>query len=275
MTLKCHQCSFENSNNAEKCESCGTILNNTIEISQLVAKQPTVQKQDSPMHDSSDVEAKLDETKVVLSLEEDDGVLSATAVVDEDSTVVEVTATNEVEISDEELIQEAVSNTELENTADESIEASDNNTVVNLGDDETLATAKMPHLDDEDGLLHIGSVRFRGNLLLTEKDSGTVHRIENEQLDEALIGRLDLKTGFRPQIDFTNADGKELGVSRRHATINQRGDLIFVTDHNSLNGTYLNGQRLVPEQARVMRDSDSLRIGHVTLIVSFEEVLKG
>ncbi len=274
MTLKCHQCSFENSNNAEKCESCGTIFNNTIEISQLVDKQTTVQKQDSPMHDSSEIEVKLDETKVVLPLEEE-GVSSANEVDDEIGNAVEATATNEVEISDEELIQEAVSNTELDNTADESIEASDNNTVVNLSDDETLATAKMPHLDDEDGLLHIGSVRFRGNLLLTEKDTGTVHRIENEQLDEALIGRLDLKTGFRPQIDFTNADGKELGVSRRHATINQRGDLIFVTDHNSLNGTYLNGQRLVPEQARVMRDSDSLRIGHVTLIVSFEEVLKG
>lgn len=266
MTLKCHQCSFENSNNAEKCKSCGTILNNTIEISQLVSKQPTVQKQDSPMHDSSDVEAKLDETKVVLPLEEDDGVLSPNAVVDEDSTVVEVTATNEVEISDDELTQEAT---------EDALGVSGASTILKDDEDETLATAKMPHLDDEDGLLHIGSVRFRGNLLLTEKDSGTVHRIENEQLDEALIGRLDLKTGFRPQIDFTNADGKELGVSRRHATINQRGDLIFVTDHNSLNGTYLNGQRLVPEQARVMRDSDTLRIGHVTLIVSFEEVLKG
>ena len=140
-------------------------------------------------------------------------------------------------------------------------------------DDETIATAKVPHLDDEDGLLHIGSVRFRGNLLLREKDSDKVHRIENEQLDEALIGRLNLKNGFRPHIDFTNAEGRELGVSRRHATINQRGDLIFVTDHNSLNGTYLNGQRLVPEQARVMRDSDTIRFGHVTLYVSFEDVI--
>lgn len=141
---------------------------------------------------------------------------------------------------------------------------------IHHGDDETHATTRMPHMNDDDGLLHIGSVRFRGNLLLTDKDRNTVYRIENEALEEAIVGRLNAKTGFRPEVDFTDGAGKERGVSRRHATINQRGDLIFVTDHNSLNGTYLNGQRLVPEQARVMRDSDTLRIGHITLIVSFE-----
>ena len=144
--------------------------------------------------------------------------------------------------------------------------------VLELTEDETHATRRMPHMDDDDGLLHIGTVRFRGNLILTDKDTRTVYRIENKDLDEAVIGRLNMKTGFRPQVDFTGADGKERGVSRRHATINQRGDLIFVTDHNSMNGTFLNGQRLVPEQARVMRDSDTLRIGHITLIVAFERV---
>ncbi|GAB5493322.1 MAG: hypothetical protein Phog2KO_35370 [Phototrophicaceae bacterium] len=141
-------------------------------------------------------------------------------------------------------------------------------------DDDAVDTLKMPYLEDEeDDSLHIGSVRFRGHLILTEKDTGKVHRIENKQLDEALIGRENLRSGFTPLIDFTNTEGKELGVSRRHATITQRGDLIFVTDHNSLNGTYLNGHRLVPEQARLMRDSDALRVGYVTLFVSFEDVV--
>ena len=273
MTLKCHKCSFENSNNAEKCESCGTILNNTIEISILDDNPISTLKQDSQMHKSSEVEDKLNETGLVLPPE--DNVPSDTPPTDkvnnEDGTESETASTKEITISDDDASSEEL----VANQVDHSTEESSEQDELEMNEDETIATAKMPQLDDEDGLLHIGSVRFRGNLLLTEKDTGTVHRIENEQLDEALIGRLDMKTGFRPQIDFTNVDGRELGVSRRHATINQRGDLIFVTDHNSLNGTYLNGQRLVPEQARVMRDSDTLRIGHVTLIVSFEEVVKG
>ncbi|MEM9951723.1 MAG: FHA domain-containing protein [Chloroflexota bacterium] len=142
---------------------------------------------------------------------------------------------------------------------------------ITTDEDITYTTTKMPHMDDEDGLLHIGAVRFRGNLLLKDKEHGIEYRLNNNQLKEAIIGRLNARTGFRPQIDFTHDNGKKRGVSRRHATITQRGDLIFVTDHNSLNGTYLNGQRLVPEQARLMRDSDSLRIGHISLIVIFED----
>ncbi|MGJ3238783.1 MAG: FHA domain-containing protein [Anaerolineae bacterium] len=144
--------------------------------------------------------------------------------------------------------------------------------VVHLGDDETHATVRMDYMNDDDGLLHIGTVRFRGNLVLTDTETSKIYRISNEDLEEVILGRVNLETGFRPQVDFTEDDGKERGVSRRHATINQHGDLIFVTDHNSLNGTFLNGQRLVPEQARVMRDSDSLRIGHITLLVSFERI---
>lgn len=235
MTVKCQQCAYENTKGAEKCESCGTMLRSAVEILVIDDDMNDVPKQDVPMSDNIEIDDKLNETSIVLPPEDE----------------LDVKATSEVKIDGDDAEKEIIIEVE----------------------DETLATAKVSQLDDEDGLLHIGSVRFRGNLLLTEKKTNKVHRIKNEDLDEALIGRLNLKTGFRPQIDFTNVDGKELGVSRRHATINQRGDLIFVTDHNSLNGTYLNGQRLVPEQARVMRDSDTLRIGHVTLIVSFEDVI--
>lgn len=185
------------------------------------------------MTDNAEVENKLDQTEFLPESE----------LVDEDSKNSDATS--------------------LQPTVDDAEE-------IQINDDETHATSRMPHMNDDDGLLHIGSVRFRGNLLLTDKDRGTVYRIENAALEEAIVGRLNAQTGFRPELDFTNGEGKERGVSRRHATINQRGDLVFVTDHNSLNGTYLNGQRLVPEQARVMRDSDTLRIGHITLVVSFE-----
>lgn len=224
MTLLCNQCQHENSNDAEKCVSCGAMLHNTLEMQGLPEETG-----ESFMRDRAEYDEQLDRTTVMLEEDPDD------------------LSTDEAD-------------------------ATSLNPIIDIGEDETHATRQMPHMDDDDGLLHIGTVRFRGNLILTDKDTRTVYRIENHELDEAVIGRLNMKTGFRPQLDFTHADGKERGVSRRHATINQRGDLIFVTDHSSLNGTFLNGQRLVPEQARVMRDSDTLRVGHITLIVAFERI---
>ena len=246
MALKCHRCQTENSNDVDRCVSCGTMLNNTVEVQAL----SSIQKE-APVTDNAEFEDKLDQTEFIPADELDDDKDSAP----DDSTALHPVVENGKEIA------------EVEEAREDSPEV----VTFEQGDDETThATTKMPNMNDDDGLLHIGTVRFRGNLVLTDKDNGTIYRIENESLNEAVIGRLNAKTGYRPLVDFTDYKGKERGVSRRHATINQRGDLIFVTDHNSLNGTYLNGQRLVPEQARVMRDSDTLRIGHITLIVSFE-----
>lgn len=216
MALKCINCQTDNLVTAQQCQNCGAPLNSTIEM------QALPDNEEHSMTENPDHTNKLDQTKFVPPIEDED-------------------------------VEEKQRSSDVDQ------------------DDVTHATTKMPNMNDEDGLLHIGSVRFRGSLILRDKDRGISYRIENEQLSEAIIGRLNAETGFRPHIDFTEEDGKERGVSRRHATINQRGELIFVTDHNSLNGTYLNGQRLVPEQSRVMRDSDALRIGHISLIVSFEE----
>lgn len=242
MVLICHRCQTENTTDAEKCVSCGTILGNTVEMQALPDNN-----EDVPVTDNAGFEDKLDRSEFVSGDETD----NETSIPDNSTALNPVV---EVDLEEEKAEEKVIpANLDLER-----------------GDDATHATKKMPNMNDDDGLLHIGSVRFRGNLLLTDKRDGTIYRIENASLDEAIIGRLNAKTGFRPGVDFTDHNGKERGVSRRHATINQRGDLIFVTDHNSLNGTYLNGQRLVPEQARVVRDSDTLRIGHIKLIVSFE-----
>jgi pSer/pThr/pTyr-binding forkhead associated (FHA) protein len=119
--------------------------------------------------------------------------------------------------------------------------------------------------------LGIGSLHFRGDLLLRHFETKTEYRILNKELlATVVIGRYDSETGFMPTIDLTKLDSKEKVVSRHHASISPREDLLVVRDHKSLNGTYLNCQRLVPEQARVLRNGDMLRIGRICLIVYFE-----
>lgn len=55
----------------------------------------------------------------------------------------------------------------------------------------------------------------------------------------------------------------DITVSRRHATIRRAGDAVSITDHGSLNGTYLNG-RLTEEETPIGH-GDELRIGVFTL----------
>jgi pSer/pThr/pTyr-binding forkhead associated (FHA) protein len=45
--------------------------------------------------------------------------------------------------------------------------------------------------------------------------------------------------------------------------------LLKVIDLCSTNGTYLNGQRLLPQQSRILRDGDELRLGNLAMQVQY------
>lgn len=73
----------------------------------------------------------------------------------------------------------------------------------------------------------------------------------------------------QPDIDLTSFDAESLGVSRRHLRIRRKGILIYVADLNSMNGTLLNGRKLIPEGERLIRSGDELRLGHLKMRVRF------
>lgn len=137
---------------------------------------------------------------------------------------------------------------------------------------ESIATENLLDNEEDDGLMSIGNVRFEGHLTLVEQRTGIPIEVDGDSLDRATIGRLNRRTAHRPHIDLTDFIKPRDGVSRLHASISQRGDLLFITDHKSLNGTFLNGHRLIPEQSRILRDSDILRVGRIVLTVSFADL---
>jgi len=53
----------------------------------------------------------------------------------------------------------------------------------------------------------------------------------------------------------------QLGVSRCHAALEVVDKTLMISDLNSTNGTFLNGQRISPSQRRVVRDSDEILLG--------------
>jgi hypothetical protein len=86
----------------------------------------------------------------------------------------------------------------------------------------------------------------------------------------ATLGRKDPANNVQPDIDLEPFGGLEKGVSRHHATITHIEDTLVIQDNGSSNGTYVNDQRLVPHQPRVIRNGDVIRFGLLATSIRFE-----
>jgi CRP-like cAMP-binding protein len=83
---------------------------------------------------------------------------------------------------------------------------------------------------------------------------------------EILIGRYDPVTDLRPDVDLTQVDLKR-SVSRRHARLARTGDgWVVVEEVGALNGTFVNGEKLVTGRPHPLADGDKLGLGMVKLV---------
>jgi pSer/pThr/pTyr-binding forkhead associated (FHA) protein len=82
----------------------------------------------------------------------------------------------------------------------------------------------------------------------------------------AVIGRYDPVTGQRPEIDLTQVDINR-SVSRRHARLQHQDGAFYLSEEvGALNGTLVNGKRLVPGQPQVLQGGDRIAVGMVALV---------
>jgi pSer/pThr/pTyr-binding forkhead associated (FHA) protein len=134
------------------------------------------------------------------------------------------------------------------------------------------ATRALAEPEEEIGTPRWGTAGFnsRMNLVLKVPDSDKTFTFDAAEITRITLGRVDPDTGEAPAVDLIDSKAVEKGVSRRHASIIRRdtGSLSLV-DLESGNGTFLNGQRLVPNQPRILRDGDEIRLGHLVLYVRF------
>ena len=82
---------------------------------------------------------------------------------------------------------------------------------------------------------------------------------------ELTIGRSDPVRGVFPDVDLTSHGGDTGGVSRLHARLILQGEQLHIEDLNSTNYTFLNRQRLQPEQRYPVKSGDEIRLGLVIL----------
>jgi CRP-like cAMP-binding protein len=102
--------------------------------------------------------------------------------------------------------------------------------------------------------------------------TGTRFEVEGEATvfqvlaDETLIGRFDPVTEQMPDVDLTQVDLKR-SVSRRHARLVREGDGFTLTEEiGALNGTFVNGTKLVTGRPHPVQDSDKVSVGMVKLV---------
>lgn len=82
---------------------------------------------------------------------------------------------------------------------------------------------------------------------------------------EAYIGRVDRVTGAVPEIDLSDEDPKRF-ISRRHAKIVRDDDgFSLVEEIGTVNGTFLNNQRLSTGIAVKLKNGDVLTFANISL----------
>ncbi|MCE9645494.1 MAG: FHA domain-containing protein [Chloroflexi bacterium] len=72
-----------------------------------------------------------------------------------------------------------------------------------------------------------------------------------------------------PLVDLTKYEGFVTGVSRRHAMIKAVDDKYVLIDLNSSNGTWLNGERLLPTKPHDLPSGGVIQLGRLKLVVVY------
>ncbi len=101
---------------------------------------------------------------------------------------------------------------------------------------------------------------------LVDVATGTAFFFSNG--DETTIGRADPVTGILPDVDLTPVDNNR-SVSRRHAKIIKRRDYHVLEEVGTVNGTYVNDQRIPTGPVPVV-NGDLVKIGLIPMKAVFD-----
>src|SRR5690349_15998534 len=87
--------------------------------------------------------------------------------------------------------------------------------------------------------------------------------------NEFFIGRDVGEDVWKPLVDLSEMDGYSMGVSRRHAMVRPVERGYEIIDLFSTNGSWLDGQRLIPNISYMLTPGAQLRIGQELMLVIY------
>lgn len=134
----------------------------------------------------------------------------------------------------------------------------------------TKKTAKLPDYrpsaPPQTESLDIGVLRpWRIGLLIKQLGLKVIADIT----ETITIGRSTTDIIPPPFIDLRPFGAEALGVSRKHLRITLEGDMLYVEDNRSANGTFLNGQRLEANVRHSVRHGDEIALGLMEIEIEF------
>ena len=102
-------------------------------------------------------------------------------------------------------------------------------------------------------------------VVLINLDNGQPVAIQEEKV--FILGRIsaEIKTK-EPLVDLTHFGALEFGISRVHLMIRKTKDSYQIMDLESSNGSWLENQRLVPNQPYTIESGERVRIGRLNLL---------
>ncbi|HWE61465.1 MAG TPA: FHA domain-containing protein, partial [Chloroflexota bacterium] len=92
-------------------------------------------------------------------------------------------------------------------------------------------------------------------------------RIPLPSQEQVILGRVDSRSGVRPDIDLSLEGAGQAGVSRRHCRLMWRSGQWLVEDLMSTNYTFVNGARISSHTPTTVSSGDELRLGKLVLTV--------
>ena len=92
--------------------------------------------------------------------------------------------------------------------------------------------------------------------------------IDAPGIEGYVLGRSDESSSYRPDIDLAPYDAQRKGISRRHAVLLRYRGAIHVLDLGSMNGTFVNGERLIADVPHPLQAGDELRLAGLTLFIA-------
>jgi pSer/pThr/pTyr-binding forkhead associated (FHA) protein len=95
-------------------------------------------------------------------------------------------------------------------------------------------------------------------------------RIELELTHQIRIGRADPEAQIMPELDLTQDQGIENGISRLHATLQLVKQGVILVDLDSTNGTSLNRSRLPAKKPFLVKSGDEIKLGDLLIHIFFE-----
>jgi len=134
----------------------------------------------------------------------------------------------------------------------------------------TIPTRRIDDENDSTAKATWGAARFKegSSIVIHVRDSDNPLTVA--PAERVIFGRSDDGSSVKPDVDFSSYGAIEKGVSRQHAALEVNEDTLMILDVGSSNGTYLNGQRLLPNQPRVLRDGDEVRLGKLVAHIYFK-----